>query len=149
MKIYQKIQNSKNAEFNLVVSCGSKDEKSGQIGISHLLEHMNLAFAKQTSHWINVSGYTTYEYTQYSIKCKNSLNDVKRVIEKLKNIIEGKELLESNLSGAQNDVIKEILEQRENSFFSMRNLLLPQILPNSLREKMPVGNIFDIKNVII
>lgn len=65
MKIYQKIQNSKNAEFNLVVSCGSKDEKSGQIGISHLLEHMNLAFAKQTSHWINVSGYTTYEYTQY------------------------------------------------------------------------------------
>lgn len=147
MKIYQKIQNSKNAEFNLVVSCGSKDEKSGQIGISHLLEHMNLAFAKQTSHWINVSGYTTYEYTQYSIKCKNSLNDVKRVIEKLKNIIEGKELLESNLSGAQNDVIKEILEQRENSFFSMRNLLLPQILPNSLREKMPVGNIFDIKKI--
>ena len=108
---------------------------------------MNLAFAKQTSHWINVSGYTTYEYTQYSIKCKNSLNDVKRVIEKLKNIIEGKELLESNLSGAQNDVIKEILEQRENSFFSMRNLLLPQILPNSLREKMPVGNIFDIKKI--
>lgn len=75
------------------------------------------------------------------------MNDVKRVIEKLKNIIEGKELLESNLSGAQNDVIKEILEQRENSFFSMRNLLLPQILPNSLREKMPVGNIFDIKKI--
>ena len=91
MKIYQQIQNSKNAEFNLVVFCGSKDEKSGQIGISHLLEHMNLAFAKQTSHWINVSGYTTYEYTQYCIKCKNSLSDVKKVIEKLKNIIEGKE----------------------------------------------------------
>lgn len=67
------------------------------------------------------------------------------MIEKLKNIIEGKELLESNLSGAQNDVIEEILEQRENSFFSMRNLLLPKILPDSLREKMPVGNIFDIK----
>ena len=72
---------------------------------------------------------------------------MQKVIEKLKNIIEGKELLESNLSGAQNDVIEEILEQRENSFFSMRNLLLPKILPDSLREKMPVGNIFDIKKI--
>ncbi|RGM12683.1 hypothetical protein DXC31_19000 [Mediterraneibacter gnavus] len=77
------------------------------------------------------------------------MSDVKKVIEKLKNIIEGKELLESNLSGAQNDVIEEILEQRENSFFSMRNLLLPKILPDSLREKMPVGNIFDIKKNLI
>lgn len=139
LKVYQQMQYSDNAEIRLLVPCGARNEKRGEIGISHLIEHMNLAFAKKEECDVRVYGHTTYEYTEYIFICANRYDDVSNAVHRVINILEGNELDEMSLKDIKKDVILEIHQHKENPYFNLRNELLRKILPKDISDILPVG----------
>lgn len=139
MRLYEEVQNSENAEVHLIVPCGSNNEEKGKIGISHLLEHLNLAFARHGAYRARVFGHTTYEYTKYTIICKNNYENIIEAIQKMVSILSGYELNEDNLEDIKNDVIFEIEQQKTNPYFYLRNQMLRRGLPKEICNILPVG----------
>lgn len=139
MRLYEEIQNSENAEIHLIIPCGSNNEDEGKTGISHLLEHLNLAFARHGAYKARVFGHTTYEYTKYTIVCKNIYENIIEAIQKMVSILRGYELNESNLEDIKNDVIFEIDQQKTNPYFYLRNQMLRKGLPKEICNILPVG----------
>lgn len=147
MKLYQQIQDSDTAEVRLLVPCGVKDEKGDEIGISHVVEHMNLAFVKKEKCEEIISGCTTYEYTEYSVICKNHLDKVQKALKLAIDILMGKYLNESDLLHVKDDILCEVEQQSENPYFYVRNKLLANALPQNICNILPVGRKEDIENL--
>lgn len=147
MKLNQQIQNSDTAEIRLLVPCGSMNEKEGEFGISHIVEHMNLAFVKNKKYAEVISGCTTYEYTEYRIGCSNRYKEVYEALELLLSIIEGRQLNKDNLPYVKEDILCEVTQHKENPYFCLRNLLFSNILPENIRNTLPVGKKEDIETI--
>lgn len=147
MRLYEEIQNSQNAEVHLIIPCGSNNEEEGKTGISHLLEHLNLAFARHGVYKARVFGHTTYEYTKYTIVCKNNYENIIEAIQKMVSILNGYELNESNLEDIKNDVILEIDQQKTNPYFYLRNQMLRKGLPKEICDILPVGEKKTVKKI--
>ena len=136
---YQEIQNCDIAKVRLLVRVGSEKEKKYENGITHLLEHMNLFFAEKKPFELSVRGTTDFECTMYEITCINDYSHVVSVIDKIYSIINGELLRECDLPIVKQAVLKEIEFQMNDIYYRERNNLFNSLLPEELREKMPVG----------
>ncbi|MEQ8324206.1 MAG: pitrilysin family protein [Vicingaceae bacterium] len=106
----------------VVIACGSRDEKEGQKGIAHFLEHCLFkgTVKRRAHHIINrletvgaeIDAYTTKEYTCiYTVFMNNYLE---RALELMSDILFHSQFPERELDREKNVILDEIQSYRDN-----------------------------------
>lgn len=111
----------------LVVKVGSMCETIKQRGVAHLLEHLLMSFwtfdlYKDIKY--RTKAYTDFNETIFYIKCPVSEQNLKGCIQILQYIAQGKFLNKKFFTRAQEDVLREIREEKGKQ--SITNILLKE-----------------------
>lgn len=134
-------------KIHLLIKIGSKSEKPQEIGVSHFLEHMCLAFNKVKFKEHRVHGYTSFEEINFCIYSKADNKSIYEAIDIVKGIFTGEIIDKDQLEDVRSDIVTEWYKQMEGDYFRKRNRIYSKLLPRSLYERIPIGSLININKM--
>lgn len=136
-------------KIHLLIKIGSKSEKPQEIGVSHFLEHMCLAFNKAKFKEHRVCGYTSFEEINFCIYSKADNKSIHEAIDIVEGIFTGEIIDKDQLEDVRSDIASEWYKQMEGDYFRKRNRIYSKLLPHSLLERLPIGSLTNINKMDI